>query len=200
MKALGKMTIATLGTKPKVITVMSDKQLADNKNRAFLARIMGTARNTKMAIDTNGNPVFGLTGEFLAQVTDPDNGTVEEYTSGVLYLPGGLQELVQSPLEKAIDEAGGKSVGISFAMDLFSVKATNKAGYSFAADLAGDKDPTVADPFAAQRAMFGEAKLPALPNLSAAQTDEAAKAQADQAEKARLENEAKEAAKTPAKS
>lgn len=191
------MTIATLGCKPKLVTVLDDKQLAAINGRVFLARIMGTARGLKLATDTSGNPVFGLTGQFLAMVRDTGGGPDKEFQSGVLYLPGGLQEMVQSPLEAGID-GGDKATAISFALDLFAVKAPNKAGYSFAADLKGDA--AQADPFAAMRARFeGEAaKLPALPNLAPAQTAEAAAAQAAQSQKSAEEAAAKEAAKTKA--
>lgn len=192
MEALGKMTIATLGTKPKMVTVLDDDALKAVNNKVFLARIIGTARGLKMAIDTRGEPVAGLTGQFLA--TLPDG---KEFTSGVLYLPGGLQEMIQDPLEAGIN-ANDKSTAIEFAMDLFSIKATNAAGYSFQATLLGDA--AQADPFAALKARVGTVELPTVPKLSAPQTKEAEAAQKALSEKAASDAAAKDAPKDAPKS
>lgn len=180
MEVLGKLTIATMGCKAKLAA--SDA----NNIKTPLARIMGVARNLKAAIDTNGEPVFGLTGQFLginvAQSLDAGKGDKPEdygqYTSGVLYLPGGIQELIQSPLEALLndkDKEVANSAAIEFALDLFAVPATNKSKYSFTATLLGDARK--ADPFAAIKAQVGDAKLPALPSPEAIKkAQEAAKA------------------------
>lgn len=164
MKALGKISIATIGTKPK----RAHKDVDNIKTP--LMRVMGVATGLKQAVDMNGEPTFGLVGQFLAiniaeEIEKPGSG---EYTSGVLYLPGGLQELVQAPLEVQMndpDKAIANSASVQFSMDVFSVPATNKSGYSFEADLLGDA--VRADPFAAIKATIGETKLPALPSPDA---------------------------------
>lgn len=159
MEALGKLTIASMQTRAK-------RAAADNI-KTPLARIMGTATNLKAAVDTNGEPIFGLVGQFLGiniaeHAADPTKG---EYTSGVCYLPGGLQEMIQQPLEQQLndpDKSVATAASIEFAMDIFAVPASNKAGYSFIATLLGDASR--ADPFAAVKARIGDKKLPALPS------------------------------------
>lgn len=177
MEVLGKLSIATMNCKPK----RASKDVDNIKTP--LARIMGTASGLKAAVDQRGEPVFGLTGSFLGvnigQSLEAGKGDKAadfgQYRSGVLYLPGGIQELIQAPLEKALndpDKAVANSASIEFAMDLFSVPANNPAGYSFVASLLGDA--AQADPFASIRAKVGDAKLPALP--SPAEIEKAKKA------------------------
>lgn len=175
MEALGKLSIATMGTRPK-------RAAADNI-KTPLCRVMGTARGLKSAIDTNGDPTFGLTGSFLginvaqALLAGKENNPTDygQYTSGVLYLPGGIQELIQSPLEALLsdaDKAKADAAAIEFALDLFAVPSTNKAGYSFTATLLGEAAQS--DPFAAIKARVGEVKLPALPSPAEIETQKAA--------------------------
>lgn len=168
MKVLGKLTIASMNTRPK----RAHKDV--NNIKTPLCRIMGTATGLKAALDTKGETVFGLTGQFLginvdqaaAHAKDPkENPDDGEYTSGVCYLPGGIQELIQTPLEALLnseDKVTANNASLEFAMDLFAVPATNAAGYSFEGALLGQMGQ--ADPFAAIKAKVGDTKLPALPS------------------------------------
>lgn len=152
-KILPKMSIKTLGANPKAASVNLEKEKA---KRVPMVRIMGIARGIKAAVGNDGDPVFGLTGQFEGVNIE----TGETAQSGVLYLPSGIQELIQDPLESAIN-AGDKTAAVQFAVDLYAVSATNKAGYSFEADnLAA---PEREDPFAALRTALEGKKLPALP-------------------------------------
>lgn len=180
MEVLGKLSIATMNCKPK----RAHKDVDNIKTP--LARIMGTASGLKSAVDQRGEPVFGLTGSFLGiniaeglqAGQDGKDADFGQYRSGVLYLPGGIQELIQAPLEKALndpDKAVANSAAIEFAMDLFAIPANNPAGYSFVATLLGEA--AQADPFANIRQRVGDAKLPALPSpAEVKKAQEAAKA------------------------
>jgi hypothetical protein len=71
-----------------------------------------------------------------------DTGKVIEIRSGVCYLPGGIQEMMEGALAQA-RETDPKAT-ISFGIDLFAIKDTNKAGYTFKAETkvaAEERDP-----------------------------------------------------------
>jgi len=156
---LPKMSIKTLGANGAVVLV--------TKTKTPLVRIKGIARGIKVANGNDGSPVFGMTGQFIGlNIAD---GT--EFESGVLYLPGGINEMFLSPLEAALNE--DKSATIKFALDLFAVPATNKAGYSFeAASLIA---ATNVDPFAEMSAEADKTAIPAMPKLPGAADVEKAK-------------------------
>ncbi len=122
---LPKMSIKTLGGNPN----LAAKGENEPAKRVLMCRVFGEARGIKAATGNNGDPVFGLTGQF----TGINAADGKEYQSGVLYLPSGVQELIQDTLEKEINDGNAKAV-VEFALDLFAVSATNKAGYSFAAE------------------------------------------------------------------
>lgn len=121
-----KLSIKTMGAKPDMV------KLAEEADARYpLVRIIGVARGIKSATGNNGDPVFGLTGQF--QGTNLKTG--EKSVSGVLYLPGGILELIMDPVEAILngDDRVAKQAGVKFGLDLFSVKAANPAGYSFSA-------------------------------------------------------------------
>lgn len=167
---VAKLSVKTMGCNAKLATVGE----GEAAKRIPMIRIMGIAGGIKVAEGQDGDPVFGLTGQF--EGVNIANGKV--YRSGVCYLPAGIQELIQDPLEQEIDDAaGGKSTGeggveivrakravqpIRFAFDIFAVTATNKAGYSFAATEVGS-NPTRVDPFAEMRQVAQTVELPKLP-------------------------------------
>ncbi len=150
-KILPKMSIKTLGANPKSAAVGANEAA----KKVPMVRIMGIARGIKTAIGNNGDTVFGLTGQFEGV----NIATGEVAQSGVLYLPSGIQELIQEPLEGIIAE--DKNAAVTFAFDIFAVSATNPAGYSFEAELHGQPDRE--DPFAALRQTLSDAPLPKLP-------------------------------------
>lgn len=61
-----------------------------------------------------------------------DTGTPIEVRSGVCYLPAGLQDMIEGSLAQA-QEHDPKAT-VSFALDLYAIKDTNKAGYTFRAE------------------------------------------------------------------
>lgn len=170
MDIVGKLSVATM---------KCDASRAKRDNvEVPLARIMGTATSLKAAVDPRGETVFGLAGQFkginiaqaLAHKADPKkNQNAGEYISGVLYLPGGIQGVIQEPLEMQMNDKDkdiAKSASIAFIMDLYSVPAANLSGYSFRAELKGEA--AKANPFAGFEAQLKGVDLPALPAPKAA--------------------------------
>lgn len=150
--------------KISVKTVGADGAIAKvTKTKTPLMRIIGVARNIKSATGQNGDPVFGLTGQFEA--TNIRDGKV--YNSAVCYLPNGILELVMDPLEAVLngEDRVAKSQGIQFAMDIFAVPDSNKSGYTFTAAMISEA--LQADPLEALKATIGQAALPKMPKLDA---------------------------------
>ncbi len=174
---LPKMSIKTLGANGAIVLV--------TKAKTPLCRIKGIARGIKVANGNDGTPVFGMTGQFIGL----NIATGEVFDSGVIYLPAGINEMFLTPLEAALAEDAKASV--RFALDLFAVPSTNKAGYSFEA--ASLIEASTIDPFAEMSAEADKVELPTMPKLPGADAVEAAKA-----EKAAEVAKAAEAAKTPA--
>lgn len=133
-----KITMALLGN-PKVAAGFT----AGDGKRHFLARIKGFATGQVQKLSDDGEVLMGLKGTFRAE--RPDGSSLQ---SGVLYLPGGIQESVS----EAIPDDQGR---VQFAYDIFTEAATNKAGYSYVA--VPVFKPATEDAFAS----FGD--LPALP-------------------------------------
>lgn len=170
MDVVGKLSVATMKCDP----TRAKRESQDIP----LCRVMGTATGLKAAVDPRGDTVFGLAGQFkginvavaAAHKADPKKNTTDgEYVSGVLYLPGGLQLLIQEPLEAQMNDADAavaKSASIAFIMDVYAVPAQNKIGYSFRGTLLGEA--AKANPFAAFEAQLEGVELPALPAPKAA--------------------------------
>lgn len=136
---LSKITMKSLGN-PKAAAAF---EVGDGK-RHFLGRAMGFASGLVQKLSDDGEPLFGLKGTF--RVTKADGKILQ---SGVLYLPGGIQETVS----EAIPDDQGR---VQFAYDIFTEASANKAGYSYVA--VPVFKPASEDPFA----LFGD-NLPALP-------------------------------------
>lgn len=134
-----------------IVTKMSIKTLGCNPGEAKVrggdvpvARFMGMARGIKETTGNNGDPTYALTGAF--EGINLQNG--RKFRSAVLYLPGGIQELILQPLDDALSGTAqapaDPTASLSFAFDIYSFPATNPAGYSYrAVDLviAGRADP-----------------------------------------------------------
>lgn len=135
-----KITMKELGN-PKVGAGLEKGQVH------FLGRVLGFASGQIQKLSDDGEVLMGLKGTFKATRAD---GT--ELRSGVLYLPGGIQEAVS----EAIPDDDGR---VQFAFDLFTEPSDNKAGYSYIAKPVFT--PKTEDTFLT----FGE--LPALPAATA---------------------------------
>lgn len=116
---ISKLSVKTLGCNPKVAAAQKQGQ----EKPLPLAHIYGMASGT-FAYDVNGTVGVGLTGEF--EGTNLEDGSI--YRSGKLFLPKGIQEVIESAVKKLGD---GESV--SFALEIRAVKASNPIGYSYEA-------------------------------------------------------------------
>lgn len=150
---VGKLTLKSMGCQGAIVLV--------TKAKTPLARIVGIARNIKAATGNNGDPVFGLTGQF--EGTNIQDGKI--FKSAVAYLPNGILELILDPLEAVLngEDKVAKANGIPFALDIFAVPDGNKAGYTFTAEIVGKN--LQADPLAALKAQIGEQAMPKFPAL-----------------------------------
>lgn len=136
-----KLTVATLGTVPA--------RAKAEKKRIHLCRIFGICTGTKMKTDQAGEPIVAIVGNFEGLNIE----TGLSATSSTLYLPGGIQEV----LEAAVDGRDNTSVGIPFAVDVYSKPDNNKAGYTYDADFIQKPSGRV-DPLEALRAATAEAR------------------------------------------
>lgn len=179
---LPKLTIKDLGCNAKA-TAAAPK-IGD---RVPLARIYGVANGVKVKEDKrSGEFHSALKGTFRGKVVQEGvetNGQI--FSSGLLYLPGGIHELIEAPLMEA--EAAGNVGEVKFALDIWAVRNGNAAGFSYGATIVGE--PMQNDPLAEMEAMLGITAAPAAPALEApAETPAPVEAPA-----------AEEAAKEPAK-
>lgn len=142
---LTKMSIGTMGAPGKKLLGHGD----DVKS-LHVARIYGVASGIKAKEDKNTGTVhIAIIGDFEGVNVE----TGEIYRSAVLYLPAGIHEMLEAPLR------ANPNSSIEFALDIAAVRATNVAGYSYAAKPL--VKPAENDKLAALRGALGDA--PALP-------------------------------------
>lgn len=143
----------------QLLTKMSVKSVGANPARAKtenckvpLARFYGIARGIVMKVDQRGEPITGLTGDFYA--TNVESG--EEFQSGVLYLPGGIHELLVNGVDQGEMNDKGKPIytPVEFGFDVWAAPATNPIGYSYEATPL--LEARVSDPIAALQEKFGD--------------------------------------------
>jgi hypothetical protein len=146
---LTKLTTKTMRCKPALAKV--------EERTVPMCRISGIARGIKPAVGTNGETVYGLTGNFRG--TNIQTGEV--FYSGVCYLPGGVHEMILDPLDDLLANESTKSgAALNFAFDIFARPSDNAAGYEYTAvNLA---PASRADPFAEIDAMIDGKALPLL--------------------------------------
>jgi hypothetical protein len=135
-----KITMKDMGN-PKAAAAF---EVGDGK-RHFLGRVKGFASGQIQKLDDKGEVLYGLKGVFMAEM--PGGKRLQ---SGVLYLPGGIQEAVS----EAIPDDQGR---VGFAFDIFTEASANKAGYSYV--VTPIHKVAVEDPFA------GLGEMPALPAI-----------------------------------
>lgn len=132
VSVLTKMSISTMKCQPVQAKLL--------ERDVPLARIMGAARGIKVTEGKGGDATYALTGNFFGR--NIQSG--EDYQSAVLYLPGGVQELILGPLDDALSGTPGQPADpnavVTFAFDIYSFPAPNPAGYSYrAVDIAAAK-------------------------------------------------------------
>lgn len=117
-----KMTVKTIGCNAK----------DGSDERTLLCRIFGIASGIKVAEGKDGDILYGLTGDFRGINAKTPETT---YHSGVLYLPGGVNEMLVAAVDTGELDAKDKPIygEVKFAFDLYSKPANNPAGYQYEA-------------------------------------------------------------------
>lgn len=158
---VGKLTAKALGWDRFAIGGATQDTTAPQK----MGRIVGIVSGLRQTVNNEtGDIQSGLKGNFRGVSTKTlmvpekdkdgndkmkdgkpvmkDTGEAITVTSGVCYLPGGIQDMIEGALASAKEKDAKATV--SFAIDLFALKDTNKAGYTFKAETlveAGERDP-----------------------------------------------------------
>lgn len=144
----GKLTAKSLGWDRNAIGTAVKKVPADG-GRVFVGRIVGNVTGLHQSMnDETGEVQTGLKGNFrgissLTETTTDAKGKVTDtgkpitMTAGRCYLPGGIQDMIEGAYADA-NQGDDKGNTVSFAVDLYAIPATNKAGYSYDADTVTD--------------------------------------------------------------
>jgi hypothetical protein len=129
MELVGKLSPKAIGWDRNRIGTEVAKVPADG-GKVLLGRIVGMISGLKQTVNNEtGDIQTGLKGNFRG-ISSVDG--LAAVTSGVCYLPGGIQEMLEGALASAKENDAKATV--TFAIDLFAIPATNKAGYSFKAE------------------------------------------------------------------
>ena len=115
---IARMSVKMIGCKPEGL----DKP-------KLLCQIYGRAVRTKSGEDKlrDGRVWTCLSGSFAAVNLE----TGEEFRSARLFLPDGIQEVIQNAIEEMTNQEVG--LHVDFALEIFSVAATNPSGYTYKA-------------------------------------------------------------------
>lgn len=161
MELVGKLSPKALGWDRNNIGTEVAKVPAAGGS-VSLGRIVGIVTGLRQTVNNEtGDIQTGLKGNFRGISSLPDKAPV---TSGVCYLPGGIQDMLEGALAAA--KEGDSKATVSFAIDLFAIPATNKAGYSFKADNIVEASAT--DPLTALLEQANSTKALAAPTPAAA--------------------------------
>lgn len=118
---ISKMSVKALGCNPRAVAA---KPEGDN-TPVRLCQIYGTADGIKTGESAAGVWTC-LTGNFEGR--NIDTGAI--FKSGKLFLPGGIQEIVENGLKGT---EGKEDAVVQFALEIRAVKASNPIGYSYQA-------------------------------------------------------------------
>lgn len=134
----GKLTAKTLGWDRIAIGGETKKVPADG-GRVLLGRFAGIVSGLKQTVNADSGEVqSGLKGQFRGLSSRNEKGESVAIgsglvvTAGVCYLPGGIQDMIEGTLASA--QESDPRATVQFAIDLYAIPASNKAGYSFDAD------------------------------------------------------------------
>lgn len=144
-KILSKITLKNTGCKP-LRAKLEEKQVP-------LCQIYGVAGGTKVKVDNKGEAFESIVGDFECVNLE----TNEAYRSGVLYLPGGLHDMLASAFT-----GENKATNVEFAIEISSRPASNPIGYEYVARQLVKADR--ADPLDALRNKLKMLPAPNKPN------------------------------------
>lgn len=162
---LPKLTVKDIGCNAKAAAA-----LPKMGERVALARFYGVANGVKVKEDKrSGEFHSALKGTFRAKVTQEGVDTHgQTFSSGLLYLPGGIHELIEAPIMAA--EAAGETAEVKFMVDIWGVRNGNAAGFSYGATVLGE--PAQVDPLAEMEAQILKLDAPKGDDKPAAEGDE----------------------------
>lgn len=144
---VNKLTIKTLGCIPSLVKALKPEQ----GTKLAICRMYGKASKVSYQPDKDAGKFFTVfMGNF--EGINLQDGTV--LRSGKMFLPPGIQEVVENAIKSA--QAKDANASISFAFEIRAVQATNPIGYSYEA--AALKNPEAEDELAEMRGVI--AKLP----------------------------------------
>lgn len=144
---VAKLTIKTLGCIPSLVKALKPEQ----GTKLAIARIFGKATKVTYQPDKDRGTTFTVfNGNF--EGINLQDGTV--LRSGKLFLPPGIQEVMENAIKT--EQAKDPAASVSFAFEIRAVQATNPIGYSYEA--ASLKPPQAEDELSDLRAAI--AKLP----------------------------------------
>lgn len=162
MEIVGKLTAKTLGWDRATL----QQATLHTTSPVLMATVVGIVSGLRQNVnDETGDITTGLKGNFrgvstrapmvdtgtkdandvpiFAPVTDADGkAMLIEARSGVCYLPSGLQDMIEGAYSQAVER--DPKATVSFGLDLYCLKDTNKAGYTFKAETkvaAEERDP-----------------------------------------------------------
>lgn len=161
INVISKMSVKGLGCNPRKVTAM-DKPADGSQAKLPLCRIFGLASGVKHGEDKSGNVWTAIAGDF--EGVNLQDGKV--YRSGKLFLPGGIQEIIEVPLVQA--ESQDKQLTVEFAFEIAAVQADNPIGYSYVATSL--MKPAEADNLSRIRNLISAPAQPAVPQLPAPET------------------------------
>lgn len=126
MTAQGEVQEVSLISKISMRTIKTLPAKFASEKGTPIAVIFGMANGIKEVMNKDSGEVYhALRGQFEAQNLD----TGEIFQSGVLYLPAGIHDAIES----AVGKLEAENDYISFALQIKSVTAATKAGYSYQA-------------------------------------------------------------------
>lgn len=136
---ISKITVRDCGANAAAVLAMPGENA-----RAPLIRVYGIARSIKEVKSKErltGDVTIhkAIEGSFRAV----NMTTGERYASGLMYLPGGVHELLIDPLERA--KENNDNAEIQFGFDIFGRKSSSPAGYGYVAVMLGE-DPAEVNP------------------------------------------------------
>lgn len=135
MRLEQKITMKALGWSRGKIELEIGKVPRDG-GRVLLGRVAGIIVGTKATKDVNDDVIFGLKGNFRAI----SSITGEEISSGIAYLPSGIQGMLETALADTRSETKDPNATVQFVVDVYAIPANNKVGYSFNADTVSKED------------------------------------------------------------
>lgn len=126
-EVISKMSVKAIGCEPRKVAAI-DKPADGSVASLILCTIFGIASGLKHGENRNDGSIWTcLTGDFMG--VNLQDG--KQFRSGKLFLPGGIQEVLEGPLLEA--ETKDENVSIKFGFRISAVKADNPIGYSYRA-------------------------------------------------------------------